>query len=76
MSYLKGKITSITADRIEVRLSNGQAVSLPVSSYDGVPVMQQEVAVMVLPIGGEAAGQQKLATALLNELLNTSGAVE
>ncbi len=72
MGYTKGTIIAIKADRIEVRLANGQAVSLPVSSFEGTPAVNQEVAVLAVSIGGEAAGQQKLAQGLLNELLRPS----
>lgn len=75
MGYTKGTIIAIKADRIDVRLANGQAVSLPVSSFEGMPVVNQEVAVLAVSIGGEAAGQQKLAQAVLNELLRPSEAL-
>ncbi len=75
MSYTKGTIISIKNDRLEVRLVSGQAVSLPVSSFEGTPVVNQDVAILVVPLGGEAASRDRLAQSILNELLHSSGAL-
>jgi hypothetical protein len=66
---LKGKISTVTADRATVVFDDGQTISVAVSDIEGVVKVGSEISILIAAIGSEDAGRTKIAQGLLNELL-------
>ncbi|MDQ7815245.1 MAG: hypothetical protein RDU25_05600 [Patescibacteria group bacterium] len=66
---LKGKIISLSGDSAIVQTEDGQSLNIKTGSLEGRANEGQDVAVIVVALGGEDAGRQELARHLLNELL-------
>jgi hypothetical protein len=66
---LKGKISGIKGDDVELRLDDGQVLAMPLSAIEGEAKVGQEVVLVAVALGGEDAGRERLAQHLLNELL-------
>jgi hypothetical protein len=66
---LKAKISSIEGERATLVFEDGQKLTVPTASVEGILKVGQDAALIIAGIGSEDAGRKQLAQDLLNELL-------
>jgi hypothetical protein len=68
---IKATIQSIEGDLIQVSLSDGQTLRLPLKYFEGTPKVGAEALLIIAVPGSEDAGRQAMAHHILNQLLGT-----
>lgn len=66
----QGQVREIRNQEILVLGTDGTEWRLPLTAFEIPPVIGDKIAVLGLPLGGEAAGSSRFAATILNELLS------
>ena len=65
----KAKVISVVGEKVTLSFEDGATFVVPVSAIEGTVKEGQEAALLIVALGGEDAGRQKIAQDLLNGLL-------
>jgi hypothetical protein len=67
--HLKAKIVSLSDERATLEFDDGQKITIPKETIEGIIKPGVEIGVVLVALGAEDAGRQVLARDLLNSLL-------
>ncbi len=64
-----GKVSEILLQEVRLLDANGRSWTFPLAAFEATPRVGDEITLLAVPRGGEAAGKSAFAASLLNELL-------
>lgn len=64
-----GKVQGILSQQIQLTDESGQIWDIPATAFESLPKIGDDIVLLALPKGGEAAGKSRFAASILNELL-------